>query len=81
MYMVLAKTDKENSAVHVPLVRVNFNSVKYHKKSKPVDNTHILRHKVDKETQFPIYSSLLIHSDTHKKVLIDTICSYGFGIS
>ena len=52
-----------------------FNSLKYHGKSKQIDNTHIPKHKFGKETPFPIYLSLRIHSHTRKKVglLIDTL--------
>ena len=41
----------------------------------------ILRDKRDKETPFPIYLSLLIHSYTRKKALIDTLHSHGIVFS
>ena len=75
-----SKTQNKSACLTIAQL-IYFNSVQYNRKSKQVDNTHTLRHKRDKETTFPIYLSLLFHSHTRKKELIDTFHSYGIGIT
>lgn len=58
---------------------LRFNLVKH--KRRQTSLTDNVRHSTEQETPFPLYLSLLVHSRTRKRDLVDTIAKNGIGVS
>ena len=73
---------------HVPLVEsktslniaqiIRFNLVKKRRQKSITDN---VRHTTEQETPFPLFLSLLIHSKTRKRELVNMVAKNGLGVS
>ena len=58
---------------------IRFNLVKHKRRHTSI--TDNVRHTAEQETPFPLYLSLLIHSKTRKRDLVDTVAKNGLGVS